>query len=120
MRGFPIYFSLDLMRSIEIPIMAALVASCTAQPSLTTSATLSSRSPALSGRSDLLSTSDVNAIVAEIKRKFGPSTRVYRINIGSANHAQAFYGNPDSYDHLASTHAAEVERRGSDWRLTGT
>jgi hypothetical protein len=107
------------MRSIVVLGMAALLASCTAQPSLTTNRTLSSRPPALSGRSDLLSTSDVNAIIAEVKRKSGPSTRVYRINVESANDAQAFYGNPDSYDRLASTHAAEVERRGSDWRLTG-
>jgi hypothetical protein len=108
------------MRSIIALSMAALLASCTAQPSVTTSPTLSARLPTLGGQSDLLSTSDVNAIVAEVKRRFGPSTRVYRVNIESANHAQAFYGNPDSYDRLASTHAAEVERRGSDWRLTGT
>src|SRR5712671_6468106 len=106
------------MRSIVVLGIATLLASCTAQPSLTTSSPLSSRLPALSGRSDRLSTSDVNAIVAEVKRKFGPSTRVYRINVESANDAQAFYGNPDSYDRLASTHAAEVERRGSNWRLT--
>jgi hypothetical protein len=107
------------MQSIVALGMAALLASCASQASLTASQTISSRSPALTGRSDLLSTTDVNAIVAEVKRKFGPSTRVYRVNVESANNAQAFYGNPDSYDRLASTHAAELERRGSNWRLTG-
>ena len=108
------------MQSIVALGVAALLASCTAQPSVTTSPALSSRPPALSGRSELLSTSDVNAIVAQVKRKFGSSVRVYRVNIESTNDAQAFYGNPDSYDRLASTHAAEVQRRGSNWRLTGT
>jgi hypothetical protein len=73
----------------------------------------------LSGRTDLLKTSDVLAIVAAVKRKFGPSTRVYRVKVERPNQAQAFYGNPDTYNVIGGNHAAELERRGSDWRLTG-
>ena len=107
------------MRRLLVTSVASLLFSCTTPAPLELSSHPPSRLPALDGRPELISTLDVYAIISELRRHLGSSTRVFRITVDSPNRVGAYNGSPDTYDGMTPSifYCAVVERRGGQWHF---
>jgi hypothetical protein len=98
-------------------VTMTLVDAAAASPTASHAAT--ARFPAISGHATLLTTADVQVIVAAAREKLShtatPWTRIYAIDVHTANDVEAYYGNPLSADSPAFI----MHRTHGRWRITG-
>jgi hypothetical protein len=110
-----------MRRFAQLLLVAALIAaaSCTQPTPSHVQNENPSRLPAVDGRSELLSTQQIQAIVVATRQQLArsePWARVYKVTVHSATKAEAFYGEPDDPRGGASF---IFELRKSRWVVTG-